>query len=143
MTSEETVIKNDQNLRAKIPTIDMVVKEIKYHNCCRLKYNKKAKALSPKEISNNCYQNIWQKEREVYKKAFHSLKYYLEETIVYKQQVLFLTEVTSHYEALIHNIGGANFKESSPASQKLLEKIRKEMDKSITIFKTNKGKHVI
>ena len=50
---------------------------------------------------------------------------------MYKQQVLFLTEVTSHYEALIHNMGGADFKDSSPASQKLLEKIRKEMDKAL------------
>ena len=77
-------IKNDQNLKAKTSTIDMIAKKIKYHNCCRLKYNKETKALSPKEISNTCNQNIWQKEREAYKKAFDSLKYYLEETIVHK-----------------------------------------------------------
>ena len=40
---------------------------------------------------------------------------------------------------MIHDIGGADFKDSSPASQKCLEKIRKEMDKSIAIIKTNKG----
>ena len=38
-------IKIDQNLRAKTSIIDMIAKEIKYHNCCRLKYNKEAKAL--------------------------------------------------------------------------------------------------
>ena len=58
---------------------------------------------------------------------------------MHKQQLLFLTEVTSHYEALIHDIGGSDFKDSSPASQKFLEKIRKEMDKSIAIIKINKG----
>ena len=79
-------IKNDRNLRAKTSTIDMIAKEIKYYNCCRLKYNKEVKALSPKKNSNNCNQNIWQKEREVYEKAFDTLKYYLEETIVHKQQ---------------------------------------------------------
>ena len=40
---------------------------------------------------------------------------------------------------MIHDIGGADFKNSSPASQKLLEKTRKEMDESIAIIKTNKG----
>ena len=68
-------IKNDQNLRAKTSTFDMIAKEMKYHNCCGLKYNKEAKALSPKDISDNCNQNIWQKKREVYKEAFDSLKY--------------------------------------------------------------------
>ena len=114
-------IKNDQNLRAKTSTIEMIAKEIKYHNCCRLKYNKEAKAISPQEISNNCNKNIWQKETEVYKKAFDNLNYYLDETIAHKQQVLVLTEVTSHYEVLIYDIRGAHFKDSSPASQKLLE----------------------
>ena len=58
---------------------------------------------------------------------------------MHKQQLLFHTEVTSHYEALIHDIGGSDFKYSSPASQKFLEKTRKEMDKSIAIIKINKG----
>ena len=40
---------------------------------------------------------------------------------------------------MIHDIRGADFKDSSPKSQKLLEKIRKEMDKSIAIIKPNKG----
>ena len=43
-------IQNNRNLRAKTSTIDMIAKEIKYYNCCRLKYNKEAKALSPKKI---------------------------------------------------------------------------------------------
>ena len=42
----------------------MIPKEIKYHNCSRLKYNEEPKAQYPKEISNNCNQNIWQKEKE-------------------------------------------------------------------------------
>lgn len=50
-----------------------------------------------------------------------------------------LTEVTSHYKALIHDIGDANFKDSFPASQQLLEKLRKDMDKSIAIININKG----
>ena len=58
---------------------------------------------------------------------------------MHKKQVLFLTEVTSRYEALVHDIGGADFKDSSPASEKLLEKFRKENDKSIATIKTNKG----
>ena len=44
----------------------MIEKEMTYYNCCRLKYNKEAKALFLKEVSNNCNQNIWSKERETF-----------------------------------------------------------------------------
>ena len=79
------------------------------------------------------------RKRKFFKKTFDSLKFYLEETIVQKKQVLFLTEVTSRYEALIHDIGSTDFKDSSPSSEKLLEKFGKENDKSIAIIKKNKG----
>ena len=42
----------------------MIPNEIKYHNCSRLKYNKEPKAQYPKEISNNCNQNIFCKKKE-------------------------------------------------------------------------------
>ena len=45
---------------------------------------------------------------------------------MHHQQILFVTEVTGHYEALIHDIRGADFKDFFPASQELLEKIRKK-----------------
>ena len=75
----------------------------------------------------------------MYKKAFDALSYYLEANVIQKRQVLFMTEVNSYYQALIHDFGGYEFKDIIPSPQKLLEKIQKQMDGKISTAKCTKG----
>ena len=115
----------------------MIAKEVKYHNCCRLKYQKEAEGLSINENTFVQDKIIWQREREVYQKAFESLKYCIKDVITDEQQVLFMKEILSYYQALIHEIG------ASPSSQKFPEKLEKHMNDEIILAKSIKGNYIL
>ena len=53
-------LKKDDNLIARITSIDFLTKEIKYHNCCRLKYQKEAEAVAT-SIERSTYIDIEKK----------------------------------------------------------------------------------
>ena len=79
--------------------------------------------------------DYWHHAREVYAKAFESLTYHLQETVIQGNQVLFVTDLNKYYQALIHEIGGDGFIDSCPTTQKLVEKLEKHYTTEIQITK--------
>lgn len=78
-------LKKDDVLLAKILGVDFIAKEIKYHQCCRTKYQTEAELLyknkeksKPQDMqAGSSYESneptYWHLEREVHKNYFEAL----------------------------------------------------------------------
>lgn len=134
--------KGDDHMLTRIGEIDFKAKEVKYHAVCRSKYQTEAQSThymkESREKENREGEpqpSYWQQERDVHTQAFDALACYIEETIIANSVVHLLTDVNDQYCALLHEIGGDNFKDATPSVQKLEEKILKRFPHRIRIEK--------
>ena len=128
--------KEDNQMLTRIAQIDFTAKEIKYHSCCRLKYQKEAEiSKTTKEgmQGTDTAKGFWHLEREVHQQAFDAICYILQEKVIVKNEVVFVADVSKHYHALLHEIGGVEFKDAYPSSKKLVTKIESHFKDKIAV----------
>lgn len=92
---------NDHHLFVKVGSIDMIAKEIKYHNTCKNKYIKRASRISI-EISKSDYGQL----RQDHHIAFKSLVLYINSTIIHDLQEELLTSLHQRYMAILLESSG-------------------------------------
>ena len=131
--------KQDNKLLATITAIDFTAKEVKYH-VCRLRYQKDAEQITGmqeelKQSNESFSKDYWHMESEVHQNAFDALCYYIQDTVIENQGVLFLTDVNRYYQALIHEYGGNDFNEAKPTNQKLSDKLKNYYKDKINLAK--------
>ena len=102
------VIASDEEMLARIASVDFTAKEVRYHSICRKNYQKAAetninKVEENKEQGNKTY---WHLERMVYTKAFDALVSFVEVNIIEREEVHLLANINQHYRALVRDIGG-------------------------------------
>ena len=107
--------RHDDILLTKITGITFANKDVKYHNCCRLLYERIAKKTplgvkDRKEQGNMKLQTAslveWHNARDVHAKAFKAIICYVEDNITSKKKVQLMKDVNCHYANLLHEIGG-------------------------------------
>ena len=141
--------REDVHLQARISNTHFATKEIKYHNHCRLQYQKVAEntliALQEKKVDNpdETRQSSWHEARYIHSEAFEALTYYVQETIIEDNEVHLLKDINSYYQALLHEIGKEKGYDLEPSTQKLEAKLVKHFGDQITITKSIKGRGMI
>ena len=101
----------DSKLAAKISGGDFTAKEVKYHACCRVKYQTQAESRFRKNTvhtnSTICQEtSYWHKERDVHRRSFDALCSFIKQTVVEEKEVPFLVDVKSYYKRIIRELGG-------------------------------------
>ena len=136
--------KKDEILLSRIREVDFVAKEVKYHNCCRLQYERSANKTPMGLASTNPNRNpqnekssdqtgSWHDSRYVHSEAFSSITSFVHDLIVKKKQVHRMADINKQYKILLCEIGGHYYKSIEPTSQKLEEKLMKYFGDKLTI----------
>ena len=109
---------NDQNMLARITSINFVAKEVRYHAFCRKKYQSDAEATEEgrsakkknqndqllkngKEIPPSPSTRPWHKERDLHDNAFNALKVFIDEHVIVNKEVHLLSDINKYYESLL------------------------------------------
>ena len=138
--------REDATLLARISNTNFASKEVKYHNNCRLQYQKVSEntPLALKEKSKDGYVSSpvtsWHETRNIHSEAFEALIYYIEETVLDNNEVYFVKDINSYYQALLHEIGKERAQDLESTTQKLEEKLLKHFGDKIKISKGIKGR---
>ena len=125
----------------KISNTDLIAKEAKYHRFCRTDYQTRARKtpkglLDGKNVeTDEKEKSSWHIERKVYSQAFESIGDFIKVNIVSNKEVHFLKNIQTLYQSSIHEMGGKNFQDSNPSSQKMESKIKKRFGDAIRIEK--------
>ena len=86
----------------KIAGIDFLAKEVCYHAICRTQYQSLAEKVRK---SLACEKYVWHASRKVHVKAFKEICSIVEESIIEKSEVSFLTDLTSLYRSILVDKG--------------------------------------
>lgn len=108
--------------------VDFVAKEVKYHGPCRVKYQKEAEFIRG---SNKKDKGFWHRERERYKECFDALANHINDSVIVEKQVFLLSDLLQMYQSLIRD-ESEEFKEATPATTHLVEKITKHFGDQLT-----------
>ena len=95
----------------KITCVDFVLKEVRYHGPCRVKYQREAECIKGFNKKEKVY---WHRERERYTDCFNSLANHINETVIIGRQVFLLNNILQMYQFLIRD-GDDEFKDATPA----------------------------
>ena len=137
---------DDETMLAKISNIDFVAKEVKYHACCRIKYQTRAEIRMREEVkkagkTSVKAKSIWHIQRESHAQSFEALTSFVDRSIFEANEVLLLTDINNHYQYLLKEFGGTEYEDSRSTAQKLEEKLRSHYGGKIGIVNghTRKG----
>ena len=124
--------RKDHRLLAIVGDVNFISKEVKYHNVCRLQYERVAK-LTPAGIAarkmegekdpEQSSKTEWQTMRKAHATAFAGLKFCIEESIIKKKEVYSLCGLNKPYRSILQEIVGHD--DLLPTSQKHQQEICK------------------
>ena len=134
----------DSKPLARVTGVNFSAKDVKYHECCRVKYQTEAEGkvnqkrrLVGKDIPTKESTSAWHKSREIHKKSFEALVSCLEEIVFEKKEVLLLTDINIFNHHLLTEFRGEEFDTVGSTAQKLEEKLLKHYGDKICIISGN------
>lgn len=138
--------KNDKRLTARLQGVDFRVKEVKYHGCCRVKYQNEAIKIHRRNKSapnERTEDNYWYTVREAHKKSFISLTAHIQDIVISNQEVASLKGIYQFYKHLMFEFGGDYAEEvAETRNWNLREKILKFFKDRVKIAKVGNDRAV-
>ena len=131
------ILKNEDLLRLILDE-DFVRKEMCCHSICRVEYQNRAKLVSSRSIKtgegqqNQQDESWWHFSRRIHNEAFKALSVTIDIQIMEDEEVFLTKDLSTQYNALIFEIGGDEF-ENSSTLQKLETRLKQMYGYKISI----------
>ena len=129
-------ILKDEDMLSTIRFIDVIAKEVHYHNIYRTRYQTKAESASSKSVETD--RTKWHQARTLHSEAFAAVCKFVYDHIIRKKEVSLMVDLTNLYMYVLEELGGDEYKDSCFTSQKLAEKLNSHYKQDIVMDDGNK-----
>ena len=118
----------------KISGIDFLAKEVWYHAICRSNYQSRTDNIIKKSYSVE--NNVWHDTRKSHSNTFSEIYSLVQESVIEKETVYFMSELTSQYKSILLEKTGED--DINFTSQHLEDKLVKHFGEQIMFNNGNK-----
>ena len=93
------LVLQDEHMLEKISGIDFLAKEVWYHAICRSNYQSRTDNIIKKSYSVE--NNVWHDTRKSHSNTFSEICSLVQESVIEKETVYFMSELTSQYKSIL------------------------------------------